>query len=438
MPEKAAEARSRFETANGLVNSLYANESSEQAAFRDAQKHYGVIYLSLAPAIPGMDYSVLGRPYALLEHAVVEEIALGLLLAVLMLAALILGAVTYRNLWKSRARADGPKLFFVGWRRLGWIVLLSLVVPVGLYLAYTRLMPSSSMAYGIHYACGRLALELSVLLALISIALMATSYKAVRQRCREAGMDVPAEGYFNPFRSAGAVLGAALLAAAAIVGLVLTKTGSLSRNALLSLVAGGILLGTIVYLGHQLWLLPRGYRSIWSSLGGLLRAEGAIASTIFALCAGVFSVVWARGPGEAAVMVTITAGASVALFYAFLGGRRQPEGQPAAPHRHFHMTFLRSLVPILTVCLLVLGLSGHAYLRDAEAAQARKLNEPGPLLRWEVEMMGFKRYQDHLRELNRKWNEENRSHHEEHEGREGGFSVKTTRQPQRHDEHDKE
>ena len=67
------------------------------------------------------------------------------------------------------------------------------------------------------------------------------------------------------------------------------------------------------------------------------------------------------------------------------------------------MTFLRSLVPILTLCLLLLALSGHAYLRSAEAAQARKLHETALLHPFELEMRGFKPYQDHLRELNQEW-----------------------------------
>jgi len=412
MPERAAEARREFERENELWNSLRQNQSSGDVPFREVQKYYGILYLGVAPGMPGMDHSAIGRPYALLEHVLLEEVALGLLLAVLVLTALILGARTYWSMWKRRRQADGPKLFFVGWRRLGWIVLISLAVPIGLYLAYTRLMPFSSMEYGLHYAVGRCALELSVLFALVSITLMATSYEAIRQRCREAGIEVPEPGYFIPFRSPAAVLGALLLVGVVILCLALTETGGRWRNGVLFAVASAVFAGAIVYLAQQHWLLRRAYSSSWSSAGCLLRVVAAIACTVFALCTGAFSLLWARGTAEAVLMVVVAALAVVALLYAFLGGQRR-DRQPAEPKVHFHMTFLRSLVPILTVCLLVLGLGGNAYLRGAEAAQARRLNEPGPLHRWDLEMEGFRSYQDHMRELNREWLE---SHGENAEG----------------------
>jgi hypothetical protein len=402
MPAEAVEARLRFEKENELWNSLYANQRSEEAAFRDAQKYYGVFYIGVAPGVPGMDHSILGRPYALLEHAVVEEITLGFLLAALIVTALILGAATCWNLWKHRRDGDKPKVFFVGWRRLGWIVLASLCIPVGLYLAYTRLMPFSSMAYGIHYAFGPFVLELSALLVLISFTLMATSYRAIRQRCQDAGMEVPADDFFMPFRRPAVVVGTFLLGGFVVLVIVTTKQGGLSRNVGLAVVSSAITVGAVFYLRHQLSLLRRGYGSRGPSLGALLRVVAAIACTIFALCAGFFCVALARRPVEAGLAVVIAAVAVVAFWYVFLGGRRRPERQPASPKTHFQMTFLRSLVPILTLCLLVLGLSGNAYLRSAEAAQTRKLHETA-LHPFEFEMAGFKPYQDHLRELNREW-----------------------------------
>jgi len=402
MPERAAEARARFEKANELWNSVYAGRSSAEAAFRKEQKHYGALYVKITPALPGMNFSILGRPYALLEHTAVEEVVLGLLLAALMLTALILGAATCWNLWKHRRDGEKPKLFFVGWRRLGWIVLASLVIPIGLYLAYTRLMPFSSMAYGIHYAIGWFALELSVLFVLVSFTLAAASYRAIRQRCREAGMEVPADDFFMPFRRPAVVLGAMLLAGLIVLILMATKPGSLQRNGALFVVAGVMVIGAILYLRHQLRLLCRGIVSISPLVRLLVRGAIAIACFVVAVPLAILGLVHTRNNVEMFLVLMLGLGVAVALLYAFLGRRRRPERQPASPNTHFQMTFLRSLVPILTLCLLVVGLSGHAYLRSAEAAQTRKLHETA-LHPFEFEMAGFKPYQDHLRELNREW-----------------------------------
>jgi len=94
------------------------------------------------------------------EYNMVQRAALVFLVVLLFGATLLLELMTGWGLWRYRRRAGGPKLFFIGWRRLGWIVLWALVVPVGLYIVWTRLAPWSVMRYGINYAFDRVALEL--------------------------------------------------------------------------------------------------------------------------------------------------------------------------------------------------------------------------------------------------------------------------------------
>lgn len=89
------------------------------------------------------------------------------------------------------------------------------------------------------------------------------------------------------------------------------------------------------------------------------------------------------------------------LWQFWLMKRRHPG------NAHFRTSFVRSLLPILTACLLLLGLSSRGFLRSVEARYVAQLNRPGAV--WgldELENSALKGYRDHLRELNRTWNQE--------------------------------
>ena len=335
MPERAMQARERFERENERRNSL-RRERHRGEIPQEEVKRYGFLYSSLASSFPGVDHSHFGRPLTALEHLMSDGVALAVLEALLLLLALRCAAATGWNLWRYRKRADGPKLFFVGWRRVAGIVLLGLILPIGVYAAYSRLAPFSSMRYGIQHYPYWVALEKATLVALILIVILAASYRAIRARCRDAGMEAPAKGFFNPLRSRAAILCAALLAAASTANFLFTGH-VYGRDFLAGWLTAAIVLFALVYVLWQFRLMKR------------------------------------LGPGT----------------------------------EHFRMSFVRSLLPILTACLLLLGLTSLAFLRSVEARYVAQLNRPGAV--WgldELENSALKGYRDHLRELNRKWNQE--------------------------------
>ena len=61
------------------------------------------------------------------------------------------------------------------------------------------------------------------------------------------------------------------------------------------------------------------------------------------------------------------------------------------------------MVPVLAMCLVLLGVVAHGWLRHSEAAHLRVLNTPG--MRWyeKLEMTAIAPYQDRLREMNEQW-----------------------------------
>jgi len=333
MPKEAAQARKQFEQENALWNSLW-NMPDPSAFTREAERHYGLLMGLLAPALPGFGDPVALPAMRKIEHVMVEQGALMALVIIFLVMTLTLGALTCWNLWRCRKRADGPKLFFVGWPRVGWIVLLGLVLPVGIYWACTRLSPWSSMRYGINYLPGRIALELCLVFTAVITAILCMGYQAIRVRCRDAGMEAPSGNLFNPLGSRIARIGLAILLALIALYFVFWESEPL-RTMGGGCAAGALMLLTLAYLVGQFWRL-RG-----------------------------------REPARA----------------------------------HFRRTFIRSLVPILASCLLVVGVSSHIYLRRAEAAQIRLLNRPGHrIFLDELEMTSLNRYRDHLRELNIRWN----------------------------------
>jgi hypothetical protein len=219
-------------------------------------------------------------------------------------------------------------------------------LPIGLYVAYSRLAPFSSMRYGIQHYPDRAVLEKVAVVTLILITLMAASYRAIRARCRDAGMDVLAKGFLNPLRSRAAMVGALLLAA---------------------LIVAMVLLG-VAYTAPLPFFSDR--------------------------CARHFICAW--------LVATVILSALLYVLWQFrLMKRRHPE------NAQFRMSFVRSLLPIMTACLLLLGLTSRVFLRSAEARYVAQLNRPGAV--WgldELENSALKGYRDHLRELNRQWNQE--------------------------------
>jgi hypothetical protein len=330
MEEKAEPARRRKEQSEQawrLVWQAYDEEKSEEWVYRRG----GMLVAMLAPA--GVDYrdTPLVPAARRAEHIVTQQGALAALTAVLMALTLALGAVNCWNLWRYRRTARGPKLFFVGWERLGMILLLGLALPVAAYWVYTRLAGFSSMRFGMNYIYGRVALELALVLCTVLLAVLCLAYRAVRRRCAEAGMEVPGGTIFNPLRSPFAAPALAGVAGAAAYYFVFWRAESM-RTVL-----------------------------------GLLGAIG--------LCA-------------------------LAFIYIIWQFRRLWREAPP----HFGRTCVRSLMPVLAACLVLVGLTSRLYLRSSETEQIRRMNTPGSRLYFdELQMSHMSTYRDLMREWNRQW-----------------------------------
>jgi len=148
--------------------------------------HAGMLWSVLMPSLPG--YAVNFEPLRTMESLTVLHVALLELLATLVVLAGIFGLAA---LWGMLRRADRPILLFVGWRRIGRIVLLSIVLPLALYGPYAAWQVFEPRAYGLNYSLDRVLVELAMLLCAVTALLLGMSYRAIRQRCLEIGVEAP-------------------------------------------------------------------------------------------------------------------------------------------------------------------------------------------------------------------------------------------------------
>jgi hypothetical protein len=133
-----------------------------------------------------------------MEWGVFERLALTGLLAVGGFLVLLMAVCTGVSLLKRRHTYERGMLLFIGWRRMAWIIGLGGMAPLSAYILFTRFSPWGGMEYGVNYVPGQVCLQLTILGLVMSVGLFVTTYWAVRERCREAGMDVPEPGYFHP------------------------------------------------------------------------------------------------------------------------------------------------------------------------------------------------------------------------------------------------
>ncbi|KKM06383.1 hypothetical protein LCGC14_1744540 [marine sediment metagenome] len=105
-----------------------------------------------------------------------------------LLAALLLGGASMISLLFRRGQ-DRPLLLFVGWRRIGRICLLAVVLPLAVYTVYT--FTGRDRIYGMGYVMDKAVLAFVVLIAAVYLLLIRLSYSAVRRRAIELGLDVP-------------------------------------------------------------------------------------------------------------------------------------------------------------------------------------------------------------------------------------------------------
>jgi len=187
-------------------------------------------------------------PLRAAEYALLEQAALILLLMYFPWIALP-GPGDLRALWRGTPRSC---VLFIGWKRLGRILLYGAVAPLAAYAACTRLAPFSSHRYGLWYTSTRVVLELTVVDTVMIGLLWVMTYKAVRQRAAEAGIAVPPPIGLRD-RAAFAALAEAL--ALAVIGyLALWEWVMPGDNRMLAVFVGIGLSEAIILLGAA-WLM---------------------------------------------------------------------------------------------------------------------------------------------------------------------------------------
>ncbi len=209
LPARAARARADLDAEDRLWRSLWAGRRLSQ----DDLLRAGLSHREYLPALPGY-FPVLG-PMRAAEYAVAEQLALVVLLGAVIVLAAAAGLITVIGVLRCRGRDDGPKLLFVGWRRLGRICLLAVILPLGAYAVYAHALPVGGRGFGLPFMAERLMLEFLIVFGVVVGLLLGMSYSAVRARAAEAGIDVPPPLKLRK-RLAFIIAGALLSSAAAV------------------------------------------------------------------------------------------------------------------------------------------------------------------------------------------------------------------------------
>ncbi|MCK4283884.1 MAG: hypothetical protein KAX44_06175, partial [Candidatus Brocadiae bacterium] len=344
------------------------------------------------------------------EHVLLDRLALGVLTGAFALLTALLAAVSAWSAWRRAGADDSPKLFFIGWKRLAGVLLAGLAVPLGLYWAWTRVLPFGGLRLGLYHFWQRMA-EIGLLYLLVMFATTSATYQAVRRRCIEAGMEVGPPGHLNPLRNVRSGLAAAALCVGVGVvafGLALLRLGDAAGSA----AAGcGALAAVVAFpplfvlwqLRHQGWR----WRSVRTALAlfgrGVISLPVAVMGAVSMAVAAVMALHYVLAiNGESLRAILLGAGGLLIVVLAYLLARVAQSAPSDAGIGHFRRTLRRSMVPVLAAGVLALGLLSHAHLSWAEARQIALLSRPGVQLH-DLEMTGFKEYGDHLRELNRRW-----------------------------------
>jgi hypothetical protein len=200
-PAQVAEALALAHKESQQEGSFLQMAPSKGEQERFMTEHGGVLgRVFFGVPLPLLDFSIPVN-LARAERFLAERAALGLLALLYLIVVCWLGTWTAWQLWRHRRDTRGPKLYFVGWRCLGWIALLALLLPLLAYALLTRALPFGSAHYGINYDPGRVALEMGAAVALILGLTLYLAWRAARARCREADITDRKELWMSARRS---------------------------------------------------------------------------------------------------------------------------------------------------------------------------------------------------------------------------------------------
>jgi hypothetical protein len=156
------------------------------------------------------------HPARQMDYILYERIGALIIFVVLVGLSLIFVMITGINLLRLRKDKKGPKLLFVEWRALVKICLLAVILPIVVYAIYLYGVRAAN-EYAFSFAWARLCLELFLVGGSIIVLTLTLSYSAIRRRAMEAGMVVPPEITIRKRRWSVALIGFSIVS---IVGLI--------------------------------------------------------------------------------------------------------------------------------------------------------------------------------------------------------------------------
>lgn len=275
-------------------------------------------------SLPGYQWNP--EPMRTAEQAAVQRIGLTALLMLmdgLALGAVLLGAIFA---WHTRS-----PLLWIGWRRMGRIYLLALIVPIGVYLLYI-LSPLANRHFGFSYMPERYGLEGLALAMIIVVMFEYQTRQAIGRRLCELGQSPPQWNrlYRASVRAGGVALTLAVAGYIAAWQFEAVRPRALDNR----------------WIEHMDWQWAFGLVS-----DEPLRVAGAVLFiTLGAVCG-----LWLSLRLIAAIRLVVR-------------------------DRWLTGTLARSSAPVLAAAVVVLGLTGRTTLTEWEAAALSKFDQPNRIL----------------------------------------------------------
>jgi len=305
-------------------------------------REVGMYWSILMPGLPG--YTMDFEPMRTAEQFFVNGIGLLMFLVGLTLLTLLMGGVTLLGLLR---RKDKPVLMFVGWRRIGKICLWAIVLPIGIYAIYVRLITVGPGAFGMHAAVVRVILEMIFVSAVIGVLLVSMSYQAIRHRAIELGLTVPEPLTFR------------------------------RRWIMWSL-------GCLLFLGVVVYLIAwwAGYISISPS------------RLSYGMNPLFVNELGAKRPSRFLPLIMVTLSVFVTVFV-LAWMVREFIGLLNRRYNQFRRSLCRNIVPILAAAVIVVGIICGIVLNRAEAQAARRVTGDAMIsLKAEIDRSDYKQLRD--------------------------------------------
>lgn len=184
-PKPAEQARKERKAEYDLVRGILAGRERTEPAWGEM----GFLESRWATGLP--TYHADMAPVRRAEQFLIAELGLFVVLAGLILLAVWLGLSVAADRLVI-PRASRGVLVFVGWARLGRILLLGVAAPLGAYTLYVTIASLCTGAIGLTLgSLGRVVVELAAVGAVVLGLVVGLSRSAIRQRAAEFDPTVP-------------------------------------------------------------------------------------------------------------------------------------------------------------------------------------------------------------------------------------------------------